>query len=400
MSDPSSNDALAMSSPGAVPPAPPQLFQPPPLSPHAREELSAAGFDVLEEIGRGGMGIVFRAKQRAENRIVALKVLPIAGVDSPTLEKRFDLEAEIGRYLSHPDIVMVYGTGRGEHAAWIAMELLSGFDLTSAIDDPKFSVDERLEVLLRTSLALHHAHEQRVIHRDVKPSNIFLTGEGHVKLLDFGVAKLADLSITATGQLCGTPSYMAPEQVMSQPLTRATDIFALGIVAFRTFAPIMPWDAENPHALLMAICVMPPKLFRDAVRANNRFGLSDEQIEALHRIIHRAIESEPTRRFATAFELGEAFEQLLLGKAPAPAQSAPAVGRTMTGHWSTHRMEWARARAARLELEDKSASAALPEALENDGGDEERSLPIIYLALLIAFGVGLAIVAWLLFASA
>jgi serine/threonine protein kinase len=373
--------------------APPTLFQPPPLSPHALEELSQAGFDVLKEIGRGGMGIVFRAQQRADDRIVALKVLPLAGIESPTLEKRFDLEAEIGRYLNHPDIVAVHSAGRGKHAAWIAMELLSGFDLTSAIDDPKFSVDERIQVLLRTALALHHAHEQRVIHRDVKPSNIFLTGDGRVKLLDFGVAKLADLSITQTGQLCGTPSYMAPEQVMSQPLTPATDIFALGVVAFRTFAPIMPWDAESPHALLMAICVMPPKLFRDAVRADNRFGLSAEQIETLHAIIHRAIEAEPTRRFGSAFELGEAFEQFLLGKTPAPR--APEA----TGHWSTHRVEWARARAARLELESKERAAAPLETAADAGEEEERSLPLLYLVLFAAFGVGLAVVAWLLYTS-
>jgi serine/threonine protein kinase len=240
-------------------------------------------------------------------------------------------------------------------------------------------------------------HEHRVIHRDVKPSNIYLTASGGVKLLDFGVAKLADLTLTATGQLCGTPAYMAPEQLRSAEVSPATDVFALGVVAYRVYSGAMPWNGESLHSLMMAICVSPPRPFREAARANDRFGLGEERIEMLHAIIHRAIEAEPSRRFSSAFELAGAFEDFLLGRTDHPTL-APQAG---PSRWSNQQIEWARARAARVELDQTGETADLADrsTTANVIDREDRGWPKMYVALLVVFGLALILVSWLLIAG-
>ncbi|MCA9556143.1 MAG: serine/threonine protein kinase, partial [Myxococcales bacterium] len=149
------------------------------------------GYEILGVLGQGGTGTVYLARQR-DGREVALKMLPLE-LDE-TRKKRFEVEASVGTMLEHPDIIRVYECGTLAEQGWIAMERLDGSELSPLRDDPSFSLDRRVEVIVRVALALHHAHQHEIVHRDVKPSNIFvLEGPGvddFVKLLDFGIAKV------------------------------------------------------------------------------------------------------------------------------------------------------------------------------------------------------------------
>jgi serine/threonine protein kinase len=162
--------------------------------------------------------------RRADGREVALKLLPLE-LDE-TRKKRFEVEASVGTMLVHPDIIQVFECGTLGDQGWIAMERLEGAELSVLRGDAHLSLERRVEVVVRVALALHYAHGHEIVHRDVKPSNIFLTKAGDVKLLDFGIARLKANKITKTGYIVGTPQYMSPEQISGVAIDARADVFS------------------------------------------------------------------------------------------------------------------------------------------------------------------------------
>jgi serine/threonine protein kinase len=217
------------------------------------------GYQVEHLLGHGGNSAVYRALQEATGSTVALKVLTLQRHDLGAALARLEREARIGRRLVHPDIVPVLDFGQDGRRAWIAMELLDGFELTHALTDPSFRLKDRLDVVLRVAGALHYAHGQGVVHRDVKPSNIFMTREGGVRLLDFGIAHVkVDLRLTRSGVIVGTPRYMAPEQVTGGEIDPRTDVFSLGVVLYQALTGALPWEADSIPKLIIAVATRPP----------------------------------------------------------------------------------------------------------------------------------------------
>ncbi len=316
------------------------------------------------------MGVVYRGIQRATQLKVALKVLPTSA--DQTLMKRFSMEMRIARMLEHPSIVRVFDAGVTETHAWIAMEVLDGWELWEALPDPNFKLEERVGVIARVALALHHAHGHNIVHRDVKPSNIFLTRDGRVRLLDFGVAKLKNVRLTRTGKTVGTPQYMAPEQIQAQPVDARTDIFALGSVAFEVLTGVPPWKGDTDHQLMMGICTRPPKPFREAFNERGWWGLAPHAMNNLHRVVHTALTNEPGRRQQSMLEFAQGIESFMTANASEDELAEVASPQQV---WSEQRIDWAQARAARIRV-GSSTSAPPPAEAQTVDAQTGEALPV------------------------
>ena len=357
------------------------------------------GFKIRTVLGRGGVGHVYRATDAA-GRTVALKVMPLE-VDE-TRKKRFAQEASIGRLLRHPDIVEVYDTGIYENLGWISMELLEGSELAPAMRDRTFQVDDRVRVIARVASALHYAHGLGVIHRDVKPSNVFLTNGGGVKLLDFGIARLKANRITKTGFIVGTPQYMSPEQVTGVNIDGRSDVFALGVVAYELLTGQLPWTGDNHTQLMMAICAKPAIPFESAFDVT-RFELTPEALKQLHNVIHRAIRQEPEHRYPDAAAFSRALRAFLDGDEMPADVGVTDVDPDAVGK---RRIDWAMARAARVQVEDDAPPKAKPEAPapmtepvthfdEQPAGHSNT----LWMTLLAVFTIALGIAVWLMLST-
>src|SRR5215510_9160343 len=171
-------------------------------------------YELLEEIGRGGQGVVFRARQKSLNRIVALKVIGLGQWATPAHLKRFRLEAEAAARLDHPCIVPIYEVGERDGQCYFSMKFVEGGQLDEVVQQKPISIRQAAELIAKVARTVHHAHEHGILHRDIKPGNILLDKEGEPHLTDFGLARLveSESTITRTVEVLGTPSYMAPEQ--------------------------------------------------------------------------------------------------------------------------------------------------------------------------------------------
>jgi serine/threonine protein kinase len=212
-------------------------------------ERVAAAFpklEILELIGYGGMGFVFKARQPHLGRLVALKLLSDHLAKEPRFAERFNREGRVLARMNHPNIVTVYDFGATEHFYFLLMEYVDGVNLRQAMEAGRFSPGEALRVVPKICEALQYAHEQGILHRDIKPANILLDTRGQVKIADFGIAKLvgeekADVTLTATGATLGTPQYMAPEQLESpSDVDHRADIYSLGVVFYEMLTGELP----------------------------------------------------------------------------------------------------------------------------------------------------------------
>src|SRR5713101_1127970 len=206
----------------------------------AAEMLGELGdYELLEEVGRGGQGVVFRARQKSLNRIVALKVISLGQWASKAHLKRFRLEAEAAASLDHPCIVPIYEVGERDGACYFSMGLVEGGQLDAVEKREPIPIRHAAELIAKLARTVHYAHEHGILHRDIKPGNILLDGKGEPHLTDFGLARLveSESSVTHTLEVLGTPSYMSPEQARGRDpagagLTSATDIYGLGAVFY------------------------------------------------------------------------------------------------------------------------------------------------------------------------
>ena len=220
-------------------------------------------YEVVHEIGKGAMGVVYRARDPVINREVALKAIPLAvefeGRDLEEARAKFFREAETAGRLSHPNIVTIYDAGEHQGTAYIAMELLRGRHLVdfagpSRLLPPAIAI----EIAARLADALHYAHRQGVVHRDVKPANVmFDPPSGELKITDFGIARLTDTGRTRTGIVLGTPSFMSPEQLQGGTVTGQSDLFSLAVTLFQLLTGQLPFRADSMPSLMLRIAQEP-----------------------------------------------------------------------------------------------------------------------------------------------
>lgn len=215
-------------------------------------------YRVLKELGRGAMGLVYLGKDPTIQRFVAIKTMRLDHIDQDDklqeIKARFFREAESTGRLSHPNIVTIYDAGEADDLGYIAMELIEGTPLSQSVRKPNLMpVNEVLLTIATVADALDYAHQQGVVHRDIKPANIMFTKDRVVKVMDFGIAKMASSSKTQTNIVMGTPTYMSPEQIAGKKVDGRSDIFSLGIVLFELLTGQLPFTADNLSAVLFSI---------------------------------------------------------------------------------------------------------------------------------------------------
>ncbi len=255
------------------------------------------GYVIEGESSRGGMGVVYRARDATLGRPVALKVLPPDANDGPEETQRLLREAQLAAALAHPSIVVVHEAGAENGVAFVAMEWVDGTRLDAIIGDDRVTLDRRLAILDDIAQALAFAHARGVIHRDVKPSNVMLDAHGRVKLLDFGLARRTSGATTGgfetrAGVIMGTPRYMAPEQMVGAMVDGRSDQFAWGVLAYEMLARVHPREAVPDGAGEFP-----------AARPKPLSWLRPEVNEGIAAIIARAMAYDPNARFASMDEL-------------------------------------------------------------------------------------------------
>src|SRR6516165_1107809 len=211
----------------------------------ARKVGSFGDFELLEEVGRGGQGVVFRARQRSLNRTVALKIVGLGQWATEAHLKRFRLEAEAAARLEHPGIVPIHEVGERDGSCYFSMKFVEGGQLDQVVRRSPMPIRRAVELIAKVARTVHYAHEHGILHRDIKPGNILLDQKGEPHLTDFGLARLveSESSVTHTLDVLGTPSYMAPEQAVGNnaAVSSATDVYGLGAVLYQLLTSHPPF---------------------------------------------------------------------------------------------------------------------------------------------------------------
>lgn len=266
-------------------------------------EDSFPQLEILELLGRGGMGIVYKARQKELDRLVALKLLPPALVADPRFAARFRREAQALAALAHPHIVVIHDFGYVNGMYFLLMEYVDGVNLRQAMNAGRFSPQQALAIVPPVCEALQYAHDHGIVHRDIKPENLLLDKRGHVKIADFGIAKLlsqdAAHSTVDDSQLAGTPQYMAPEQRRPGPTDHRADIYSLGVVLYEMLTGELPTTRWQPPSRRVQIDV----------------GIDE--------VVLRALEQKPELRFATAAEFRDTVTAVAEREAARAAAGSP-----------------------------------------------------------------------------
>jgi TolB-like protein/predicted Ser/Thr protein kinase len=266
-------------------------------------------YELLEEIGRGGQGVVFRARQKSLNRIVALKVIGLGQWATKAHLKRFRLEAEAAASLDHPCIVPIYEVGERDGQCYFSMKFVEGGQLDEVAKHTPNSIRQSVELIAKVARTVQYAHEHGILHRDIKPGNILVDAKGEPHLTDFGLARLveSESTVTRTLEVLGTPSYMAPEQAAGNNpatagLTSATDVYGLGAVLYQLLTSHPPFAGGTTYEtikLLLETEPRPPRLWNPTVDRD------------LSTICLKCLEKDPQRRYSSALALAEDLERWL-----------------------------------------------------------------------------------------
>jgi serine/threonine protein kinase/predicted Zn-dependent protease len=263
-------------------------------------------YELLEEIGRGGQGVVYRAHQKSLNRTVALKVIGLGPWATEAHLKRFRREAEAAASLNHPCIVPIYEVGEREGACYFSMGLVEGGQLDAILKREPMPIRRAVELIVKLARTVHYAHEHNILHRDIKPGNILLDANGEPHLTDFGLARLVEAESTVTGTLevLGTPSYMAPEQAAGETtkLSKATDVYGLGAVFYQLLTGHPPFAGGTTYETI--------KLLLDTEPRQPRL-LNPKVDRELSTICLKCLEKDPQRRYSSALALAEDLEHWL-----------------------------------------------------------------------------------------
>ena len=276
-------------------------------SARAAELLGELGdYELLEEIGRGGQGVVFRARQKSLNRIVALKVIRLGQWASKVHLKRFRLEAEAAARLEHPGIVPIHEVGERDGSCYFSMKFIEGGQLDEVVRRTPMSIRQAAELIAKVARTVHYAHGHGILHRDIKPGNILLDAKGEPHLTDFGLARLveSESSVTQTLDVLGTPSYMAPEQAVgnNEAISSVTDVYGLGAVLYQLLTGQPPFAGGATYETIKLLLDTEPKQPR----------LLNQKIDHdLSTICLKCLEKDPKRRYPSALAFAEDLERWL-----------------------------------------------------------------------------------------
>jgi len=286
-------------------------------------------YRIVDKIGEGGMGVVWRALDTTLDREVAIKVLPDHFADDPQRLARFEREAKLLASLNHPGIATIHGLHQAGTVHFLAMELVPGVDLAQRLAAGTIPIDETLGIALKVSEALEAAHDSGVVHRDLKPANVLVTPDGKVKVLDFGLAKALDPDASASGSaslsptlttpamtragvILGTAAYMSPEQAKGKPVDRRADVWAFGCLLYEMLSGHRPFQGDGVSEVIAAV-IMAPVEFRD---------LPAGVPQRIQKLVRRCLEKDPRRRLRDIGEARIAIDEVLAG-APDEVGAAP-----------------------------------------------------------------------------
>jgi TolB-like protein/Tfp pilus assembly protein PilF/predicted Ser/Thr protein kinase len=257
-------------------------------------------YELLEQIGRGGQGVVFRARQKSLNRIVALKVISLGQWASKAHVKRFRREAEAAAHLEHPGIVPIHEVGERDGSCYFSMKFVEGGQLDEVARHAPMSIRHAVELIVKVARTVHYAHDHGILHRDIKPGNILLDAKGEPHLTDFGLARLVETesNVTQTLDVLGTPSYMAPEQAIGNNVgvTSATDVYGLGAVLYQLLTGQPPFAGGTTYETIRLLCETEPR---------NPRVLNPKVDRDLSTICLKCLEKDPKRRYSSALALAE-----------------------------------------------------------------------------------------------
>jgi len=332
-------------------------------------------YKILGELGRGAMGVVYKAEDPALDRVVALKTISLAEAEGrKDYEKRFMLEAKAAGKLTHPNIVTIFDFGEADDLAYMAMELLEGTELRTRMRQGTIPGAEAVDIALQVAEGLAFAHEHGIVHRDIKPGNIMLLERGPVKIMDFGIARMrhADHK-TSAGMVLGTPRYMSPEQIGGQPVDQRSDIFSLGVVLHEMLTGDSLFAGQNVDQIAHNVHYLehqPPS------RAN------PDVPQMLDFVVARALKKDPAVRYQDAYEMcADLRDALAEMKSRAPARKGDASERTQTLKLEAGGREGPLAPSAsqivadtRLPLSRQFGSAAALERLERPSRTDRKRL--------------------------
>src|SRR6266480_7221412 len=263
-------------------------------------------YELLEQIGRGGQGVVFRARQKSLNRIVALKVIGLGHWATEAHLKRFRLEAEAAARLEHPGIVPIHEVGERDGSCYFSMKFIEGGQLDEVARRTPMSIRQAVELITKVARTVHYAHERGILHRDIKPGNILLDAKGEPHLTDFGLARLleSESTVTRTLEVLGTPSYMAPEQAVGNnaAVSSVTDVYGIGAVLYQLLTGHPPFAGGTTFETVRLVLDTEPRQPR----------LSNPKVDRdLATICLKCLEKDPHRRYSSALALAEDLERWL-----------------------------------------------------------------------------------------
>jgi TolB-like protein/tRNA A-37 threonylcarbamoyl transferase component Bud32 len=292
-----------------------------PLKGLAKGTTLAGKYSIIEPIGKGGMGVVYKAEDIRLKRTVALKFLPEELLENPEAGERFIREARATAALSHAHICTIHEINEEEANAFIVMEFIDGQSLRQKIAGKPMHQTHALEIAIQAAEGLNEAHKKGIVHRDIKPANIMVTTEGQAKIMDFGLAKVSGESlITKEAVTMGTAAYMSPEQVRGEVLDHRTDIWSLGIVLYEMLTGHVPFKGGHEQSLMYAIVNKEPEPIS---RIQN--GISRE----LENVIHTALAKDPAERYRSMAEFLDDLKAVAEGLKPVKAKTEMSRGKVL-----------------------------------------------------------------------
>jgi serine/threonine protein kinase len=335
-------------------------------------------YDVAEELGRGGFGVVYGGRHRRLDRLVAIKELPVLLFDNPVSRARFVTEARVLASLDHPHIVPVYDFVEQGDRCLLVMEFLGGGTVWDWFQEHGISVEQACAIAAVTAAALQHAHEHGVLHRDIKPENLLLSESRQIKLTDFGIAKVVggnDTLVTSDGVI-GTPVYMAPEQAKGDDLTPAVDVYAAGVMLYELLSGRLPYSDEGG-----GLAILYRHVYEDA---EPLIAVSPDIPAPLNEVVMRALERSPSGRYGSAQEFGVAVGEAASAcfgtgwftKTGVPVMSPGAIQTSLETSQPPWRLQTASParQPETIRVEGLSGEAARP--TERDEADEQRSAAV------------------------